>query len=80
VGSKNPGKFGKRATMDEETMCYPYECYTITTLQDQGQWWARARVVKKEAGGDRPVMGGPWKSRLEAKAAAEAFCDCRKAG
>ncbi len=61
-------------------MCYPYECYTITTLQNAGRWWARARVAAKEAGGDRAVLGGPWNSRLEAKTAAEAFCDCGKAG
>ena len=36
--------------------------------------------MEKEAGGDRPVLGGPWKSKPEAKAAAEAFCDSRQAG
>jgi hypothetical protein len=66
--------------MDEERVCYPYERYTITTLQDEGQWWARARVALKQAGGDRAVLGGPWKSRSDAKAAAEAFCDSKKAG
>jgi hypothetical protein len=66
--------------MDEETMCYAYQRYTITTLQDDGQWWARARVAAKDAGGDRPVLGGPWRSRPDAKVAAEAFCDSRKAG
>jgi len=70
----------KGVAMDEQTMCYTHQHYTITTFEDEGEWWARARVVEKEAGGDRPVLGGPWKSRLEAKAAAEAFCDCRKAG
>ena len=80
MGRNDPGTFGKRATMDEETLCYTYQRYAITTLQDEGQWWARARVTEKEAGGDRPVLGGPWKSRLEAKSAAEAFCDCRQAG
>ena len=66
--------------MDEGTVCYTYQRYAITTLQDEGQWWARARVTEKEAGGDRPVLGGPWKSRLEAKVAAEAFCESRQAG
>ena len=80
VGRKNPGRFGKRAIMDEETMCYTYQRYTITTFQDEGQWWARARVVEKQAGGDRPVLGGPWRSKPEAKTAAEAFCDRRQAG
>ena len=77
---KNPLGRGKRVIMAEETLCYTYQRYAITTLQDEGQWWARARVAEKEAGGDRPVLGGPWKSGLEAKAAAEAFCDCRQAG
>jgi hypothetical protein len=80
VGPKNPGRFGKRAIMDEETMCYTYQRYTITTFQDEGQWWARARVVEKQAGGDRPVLGGPWRSKPEAKTAAEAFCDNSQAG
>ena len=80
VGRENPGRFGKRAIMDEETMCYTYQRYTITTFQDEGQWWARARVVEKQAGGDRPVLGGPWRSTPEAKTAAEAFCDRRQAG
>ena len=70
----------ERVAMDEGTLCYTYQRYAITTLQDEGQWWARARVTGKEAGGDRSVVGGPWKSRLEAKSAAEAFCDCRHAG
>ena len=61
-------------------MCYAYQRYTITTFQDEGEWWARARVSEKQAGGDRSVLGGPWKSESEAKSAAEAFCDNRKAG
>ena len=66
--------------MDEERTSYPYQQYTITTLQDEGVWWAKARVAEKDVGGDRPVLGGPWKSKLEAKTAAEASCDGRKAG
>ncbi len=66
--------------MDEERTTYPYQRFTITTFQDEGVWWARARVAEKDAGGDRPVLGGPWKSRVGAKIAAEAFCDRRKAG
>jgi hypothetical protein len=66
--------------MDEETRCYAYQRFTISTFQDEGAWWARARVSEKQAGGDRAVLGGPWKSKAEAKSAAEAFCDCRKAG
>ena len=66
--------------MDFETMCYTYQRYTITTFQDEGEWWARARVTEKQAGGDRSVLGGPWKNRPAAKAAAEAFCDNRQAG
>ena len=68
------------ATMDEERASFPYQQYTITTLRDEGVWWATARRAEKDAGGDRPVLGGPWKSKLEAKTAAEASCDCRKAG
>ncbi len=67
-------------TMDEETRCYAYQHYTITTFQDGGDWWARARVAVKQAGGDRAVLGGPWKSKPEATAAAEAFCDSKQAG
>jgi hypothetical protein len=66
--------------MDQERTSYPYQRYTITTLRDWGVWWAKARVAEKDAGGDRPVLGGPWKSKLEAKTAAQAFCDGRKAG
>ena len=66
--------------MDEERTSYPYQRFTITTLRDEGVWWAKARVAEKDAGGDRPVLGGPWKSRAEAKTAAEAFCDGRQAG
>ena len=66
--------------MDEERTSYPYQRYTITTIRNWGVWWARARVTGKDAGGDRPVLGGPWKSKVEANTAAEAFCDTRKAG
>ena len=66
--------------MDEERTSYPYRRFTITTLRDEGVWWAKARVAEKDAGGDRPVLGGPWKGQLEAKTAAEAFCDSGKAG
>lgn len=71
---------GKRATMDEERTTYAYERYTITTLRDEGVWWAKARVAAKVDGADRPVLGGPWKSRVEAATAAEAFCDSKGAG
>lgn len=66
--------------MDGETKCYAYQGYTITTFQDDGAWWARARVATKEAGGDRPVVGGPWGSRPTAQAAAELFCSSGGAG
>ncbi|MCJ7706374.1 MAG: hypothetical protein MUO38_02030 [Anaerolineales bacterium] len=66
--------------MDEERTSYPYQRYTITTFQDGGVWWAKARAAEKDVGGDRPVLGGPWRSQVEAKTAAEAFCDCKKAG
>jgi hypothetical protein len=66
--------------MVEQTVCYMYQHYTITTFQEAGEWWARARVTAKEAGGDRPVVGGPWTSRPGAQAAAELFCASGKAG
>ena len=71
---------GEKATMDEERTSYPYQQYTITTLRDEGVWWAKARVAGKDVGGDRPVLGGPWRDKLAAKTAAEAFCGCGKAG
>jgi hypothetical protein len=66
--------------MDGERTTYPYQRYTITTFQDEGVWWAKARVAEKDAGGDRPVLGGPWTSRVSAKTGAEAFCDSGKVG
>jgi hypothetical protein len=66
--------------MGEETRCHAYQRYTISTFQDEGEWWAKARVAEKQAGGDRPVLGGPWKTQSAAKVAAEAFCDRGKAG
>jgi hypothetical protein len=66
--------------MDEETMCYAYQRFTVTTFHDDGVWWAKARLAEKEAGGDRPVVGGPWKSRPGAQTAAELFCASGKAG
>ena len=70
----------KRVAMDVERRSYPYQRYTITTLRHEGVWWAKARVAVKDVGGDRPVMGGPWRTQVEAEVAAEAFCDSRKAG
>jgi hypothetical protein len=66
--------------MDEERTSFPYQAYTITTLRDEGVWWAKVRVAAKDVGGDRPEQGGPWRSQGEAKAAAEAYCDSRMAG
>jgi len=66
--------------MDQERKSYPYQRYTITVLQDEGVWWAQARVAEKDVGGDRPVLGGPWRTQVEAEAAAESFCNSRKAG
>jgi hypothetical protein len=66
--------------MDQERKSYPYQRYTITVLQDEGVWWAQARVAEKDVGGDRPVLGGPWRTQVEAEAAAESFCNSQKAG
>lgn len=67
-------------TMDEQRTSYPYRQFTITTLRHERVWWAKARVAEKDVGGDRPVLGGPWKSQSAAKVAAELFCDHGKAG
>ena len=66
--------------MDEERASYPYQAYTITTLRDEGVWWAKVRISEKDAGGDRPVRGGPWGSQGDARAAAEACCDGKRSG
>lgn len=63
--------------MASERMSYPYHGYTITTLLDDGVWWATFRAAEKDAGGDQPVLGGPWGARLHARNAAQAFCDSR---
>ena len=31
--------------MDEERTSYPYQRYRVTTLQEDGVWWARARLA-----------------------------------
>lgn len=69
-----------RTAMDGEQTSYPYRQFTITTLREEGVWWAKARLAEKNAGGDRPVLGGPWRSQAAAKVAAEAFCDGGQAG
>ncbi len=66
--------------MDEQRMTYPYQQFTITTYCAEGVWWVRARVAEKDAGGDRSVTGGPWRSRAAARSAAEGFCDRGRAG
>ena len=66
--------------MDAEGTSYLYQRYTITILRDEGVWWAKARVAEKDVGGDRPVLGGPWRTEGEARAAAKPFCDSGKAG
>ena len=65
--------------MVEERRTYPYLRYAVTTFQEDGVWWASARAAEKDAGGDRAVLGGPWKSNLDARSAAQAFCDSGKA-
>ena len=66
--------------MDEDRTTYPYQRFTITTLRAEGVWWARARVAEKDVGGDRPVLGGPWRGQPAARSAAQAFCDRGDAG
>jgi hypothetical protein len=64
--------------MDERTT-YPYRGYTISTFQEEGVWWATARPVEKEAGGDEAIVGGPWRSQHDARSAAQVFCDSQPA-
>jgi hypothetical protein len=66
--------------MVEEMTSYPYRQYTVTTFREEGLWWAKARLADKDPGGDRAVLGGPWRTRPQAKVAAEAFCNSRQAG
>jgi len=80
IGNNPLVVLGKTTTMDEERTSYPYQRYMITTFRDDGVWWARARSAEKDVGGDRPVLGGPWRTQLEATSAAQAFCDRGKAG
>ncbi len=63
--------------MASDQVSYPYHGYTITTLLEDGVWWAAVRAATKDAGGDQPVLGGPWGSRIHAKTAAQAYCDRR---
>lgn len=66
--------------MDQEQSFYLYRDYVISTTRDEGVWWATARASTKSLGGDRAVLGGPWKQEADAVAAAEAFCNSGKAG
>ncbi len=66
--------------MAEEQSFYQYGDYVISTLRDEGVWWATARPAGKSLGGDRAVRGGPWKNEADAVVAAEAFCNSGKAG
>jgi len=63
--------------MDSDRASYEYRGYTITTLFEDGVWWVTVRAATKDAGGDQPVPGGPWGSRVHAKAGAQAFCNSR---
>lgn len=66
--------------MGQDPSLYLYRDYVIATTRDEGVWWATARAAGKSLGGDRAVLGGPWKSEAEAVVAAEAFCNSGKAG
>lgn len=66
--------------MDEDRSFCLYRDYVISTLREEGVWWATARAATKSPGGDRAVLGGPWKSQADAVTAAEAFCNSGKAG
>ena len=66
--------------MVQQSAFYLYGEYVISTLREEGVWWATARPPGKGLGGERPVLGGPWRTEGEAVAAAQAFCDSGKAG
>ena len=66
--------------MSEESAFYLYRDYVISTIREEGVWWATARAGVKGIGGDRAVLGGPWKNEADAMGAAEAFCNSGKAG
>ena len=66
--------------VEEQSSHYQYRDYVISTLREEGVWWATARSSGKSLGGDRAVLGGPWKAEADAVAAAEAFCNSGKAG
>ncbi len=66
--------------MEKTGSSYLYREYVISTLREEGVWWATARVAAKSLGGDRAVLGGPWKDEADAVSAAEAFCNRGKAG
>ena len=66
--------------IQEQSSFYQYRDYVISTTRDEGVWWATARSAGKSLGGDRAVLGGPWRNEAEAVAAAEAFCNSGKAG
>ena len=66
--------------MVEKSLFYLYREYVISTLREDGIWWATARPAGKSLGGDRAVLGGPWRTEADAVAAAEAFCNSGKAG
>jgi len=66
--------------MPEESAFYLYRDYVISTLREEGVWWATARVAWKGLGGDRAVLGGPWANEADAVGAGEAFCNSGKAG
>lgn len=64
----------------DRSRTYRYRSYTIRTLRDGGGWGAKAGPTQVGAGGERAVLGGPWRRETEARAAAEAFCNRGKAG
>ena len=66
--------------MLHEKSFYLYRDYMILTMRDAGGWWATAGSARNSLGGDRPVLGGPWKNEADAVRAAEAFCNRGSAG
>lgn len=63
-----------------EVTSYPYRGFTITVFRKDGVWWGKARAAEKDPGGDRAILGGPWRTRPAAQAAAEDFCGSAHAG
>ena len=62
-------------TMDQGSSAHLYRDYVISTLHDEGVWWATAAPAGRSLDTKRRVPGGPWTIEGDAVRAAEAFCN-----